>query len=204
LSRNYLQQEKIRNLARGSAGVVLLLAAGFPVAPADAGGAGGNCSLETLKGQYLGPASGTVFPPAFGVSEPAVSEATGYSIFNRDGTGTDYVTFTINGVVIFEMNVTPFTYTLKLDCTGTRTVSNGPKFNIYAAFDGCVVTEIATAPVGLRSPRSPSGQAGQRSSSRTRSSARCVSRNFTSGSVPGAACSRPAMYRWQRRFRRGR
>ena len=90
-----------------------------------------------------------MFPPAFGVTEPAVSEAAGYSIFNCDGTGTDYVTFTVNGVVIVDRNVIPFTYTLDSDCTGTRTVSNGPQFNIYAAFDGSAVTEIATAPEGF-------------------------------------------------------
>ena len=43
-------------------------------------------------------ATGTLFPPAFGVTEPSVSTAAGYSIYNGDGTGTDYVTFTVNGV----------------------------------------------------------------------------------------------------------
>jgi hypothetical protein len=137
------------NLALRSIGLALLPSAGFLVAPADAGDGGTKCSLETLKGQYLGPASGTVFPPAFGVTEPAVSEAAGYSIFNGDGTGTDYVTFTVNGVVIVDRNVTPFTYTLNSDCTGTRTVSNGPNFIIYARFDGSAVNEIATAPTGF-------------------------------------------------------
>ena len=126
-----------------------LSGADVPVAPADAHDGGNKCSLETLKGQYLGPASGTVFPPAFGVTEPAVSEAAGYSIFNGDGTGTDYVTFTVNGVIVIDRNVTPFTYTLNSDCTGTRTVSNGPQFVIYARFDGSAVNEIATAPAGF-------------------------------------------------------
>jgi hypothetical protein len=132
-----------------SIGLTLLLGAGVLGPSADAGGGANKCSLETLKGQYLGPASGTVFPPAFGVSEPSVSEATGYSIFNGDGTGTDYVTFTINGAVIVDNGVTPFTYTLTSDCSGIRTVSNGPQFNIYATFDGSAVTEIATAPEGF-------------------------------------------------------
>jgi len=51
--------------------------------------------------------------------------------------------------VIVDNSVTPFTYTLASDCGGTRTVSNGPQFNIYAAFDGSAVTEIATAPEGF-------------------------------------------------------
>ena len=111
-----------------------------------------KCSLETLKGQYFGSAgnSGTVFPPAFGVTEPAVSDAVGFDIFNGDGTGTSYVTFTVNGVVVVDRAVAPFTYTLASDCSGTwNGGENNPQFVIYAAFDGSAVQLIATAPTGF-------------------------------------------------------
>jgi len=106
---------------------------------------GKNCTLETLKGQYLVAATGTLFPPAFGVTAPSVSTVAGYSIYNGDGTGTDYVTFTVNGVNQNVASPTPTTYTLGPDCTGTKTVlPYGPHFNIFVAFDGEGMTAIAT------------------------------------------------------------
>jgi hypothetical protein len=86
-----------------------------------------------------------LFPPAFGVTEPSTSEAAGYSLYNGDGTGTDYVTFTINGINTGVSSPTPTTYTLKSDCTGSKTVlPDGPHFNIAVAFDGSGLTAIAT------------------------------------------------------------
>jgi hypothetical protein len=105
-----------------------------------------KCSLATLRGQYLSSATGTVFPPAFGVTEPAVSNTAGYIIFYGDGTGTDYVTFTINGQNANATSPVSETYTLKPDCTGTRKITNGPQFNIYVAFDGSEFTSISTTP----------------------------------------------------------
>ena len=47
----------------------------------------GTCSLATLKGRYLFAASGTILPPAFGVTEPTPGADAGYHVFNGDGTG---------------------------------------------------------------------------------------------------------------------
>jgi hypothetical protein len=122
----------------------LVLARLVTAAPALAGDKP-KCSLATLKGQYMVSAQGMLFPPAFGVSKPSVSEAGGFSIYNGDGTGTDYVTFTVDGVNVNVASPTPMTYTLNSDCTGTRSVQpSGPDFNIYAASDGSSVTEIGT------------------------------------------------------------
>ena len=73
-----------------------------------------KCSLATLKGQYLVAATGTLFPPAFGVKKRSVSAAAGYSIYNGDGTGTDYVTFAVNGVNQNVASPTSTSYTLEL------------------------------------------------------------------------------------------
>jgi len=121
----------------------------LPVSSAFAAGA--HCNPGTLKGQYLVSASGWVFPPAFGVTAPAISAAAAYSFYNGDGTGEDHVTFTVDGVVVVPATIEPFVYTLNSDCTGTRTVSPsdtppGPHFNIYVASDGSGLTEIATDP----------------------------------------------------------
>ncbi len=134
----------MQRLVPVSISIALLIGAGFLIEPAYAGDSAKKCTLATLRGQYLNYASGTVFPPAFGVSEPAVSEVAGYSIYNGDGTGADYVTFTINGVNTNAASPVATTYTLKPDCTGTKTVLNGPRFNIYVAIDGSALTDIAT------------------------------------------------------------
>ena len=106
-----------------------------------------KCSLETLNGQYLVAANGALFPPAFGVTEQSVSAAAGYSVYNGDGTGSDWVTFTIDGIVAVGAvpTPTPTTYTLNPDCTGTKTVlPSGPHFNIFVAIDGSGLTAVAT------------------------------------------------------------
>jgi hypothetical protein len=63
----------------------------------------------------------------------------------HDGTGADYVTFTLNGVKLPVTSPIGTTYTLNPDCTGTKTVLNGPRFDIYVARDGSELTVIATA-----------------------------------------------------------
>lgn len=114
---------------------------------ADENGRPAKCTLDTLKGQYLVAANGTLFPPAFGVTAPSISAAAGYSVYNGDGTGTDFVTFTVNGVNQNVASPTATTYTLGPDCTGTKTVlPYGPHFNIFVALDGDGVTAIATDP----------------------------------------------------------
>ena len=119
-----------------------LLSVGQGYADDDAKG----CTLATLNGQYLFAAPATLFPPAFGVKAPSVSNAAGYHIFNGDGTGTDFVTFTVNGVDQHVPSPLSTTYTLKPDCTGTLSVLNGPNFDIFVAVDGSQLSVIGTDP----------------------------------------------------------
>jgi hypothetical protein len=105
-----------------------------------------ECSLETLRGQYLFAATGTLFPPAFGVSKPSTSHAAGYSVYYGNGTGKDWVTFTVDGQNVGVPSPIDTTYTLNSDCTGTRTVGNGLHFNIFVATDGSWLAQIATDP----------------------------------------------------------
>jgi hypothetical protein len=79
-------------------------------------------TLAALKGRYLFAAPTTLFPPAFGLTEQAVGNAAGYHVFNGNGTGQDYVTFTINGVDQHVPSPNDLTYTLNSDCTGTYSV----------------------------------------------------------------------------------
>jgi len=107
-----------------------------------------TCSLATLKGRYLFAASGTILPPAFGVTEPTPGADAGYHIFNGDGTGTDIVTVRVGSTIVLENFVTPTSYTVNANCTGTLTVPNGPSFDLFIAPNGDEISTIATAPPG--------------------------------------------------------
>ena len=122
-----------------------------------------TCNKATLKGRYLfGGGSATLFPPAFGVKEVSVGSAAGYHIFNGDGTGMDFVTFTVNGVDQNVPSPNHLTYTLNSDCTGTYTVlgppggPEGPSFAIFVSPNGDEMTSINTEPEGTASSYTPS------------------------------------------------
>jgi hypothetical protein len=128
-------------------------------APGYAGEKEAKCTLATLNGQYLFAGSGTLFPPAFGVTAPSVAASAGYHIFNGDGTGTDLVTFTVNGVNQNVPSPVAITYTLNLDCTGTYSVQNGPNFDIFVAVDGSSLSVIDTDP-GVSFSEGPNQRVG--------------------------------------------
>ena len=132
---------------------LLTVASGF----ADENDGATKCTVKTLKGRYLfGGGSATLFPPAFGVTEVSVGSAAGYHIFNGDGTGMDFVTFTLNGVDQNVPSPNQLTYTLNSDCTGTYTVQQGPSFDIFVSPNGDEMTSIATAPKGNAGANTPS------------------------------------------------
>jgi predicted ester cyclase len=106
------------------------------------------CTLATLKGRYLFADSGTLLPPAFGVTEPTPGADAGFHIFNGDGTGTDIVTVRIGSELMLENEIVPTSYTVNADCTGTLTVPDGPIFNLFIAPGGDTVARIAKAPLG--------------------------------------------------------
>jgi hypothetical protein len=127
------------------------------------------CTLETLKGRYLFAWSGTLLPPAFGVTEPTAGGSAGYHTFNGDGTGTDTVTVRIGTQIVLEKAVAPITYTVNPDCTGSYTVNvpDGPSFDLFIAPNGEEIATFATAPAGnqlasidRRVSRATSGEGG--------------------------------------------
>ena len=108
------------------------------------------CTLETLKGQYLGSTNGMLIPPVplFSIpagTPPLVTAAAFYSAYYGDGAGMDWVTFTVNGANADVTSPTPTQYTLNSDCTGTKTVlPSGPHFDIFVAIDGSGLTAVIT------------------------------------------------------------
>ena len=109
-----------------------------------------GCTLATLNGQYLFNGTGTLFPPSFGLtSGTATGTSAGFHIFNGDGTGTDFVTFSVNGTVVVPSSSSAITYTLNHDCTGTYSVpSANLLFDIFVAVDGSALTVIGIDPPG--------------------------------------------------------
>ena len=107
-----------------------------------------RCTLATLNGQYLFNGTGTLFPPAFGLtSGTETGTSAGFHIFNGDDTGTDFVTFTVNGVDLHVPSPVLTAYTLNPDCTRTYSVpSANLHFNIFVAVDGSALTTIGTDP----------------------------------------------------------
>jgi hypothetical protein len=120
-----------------------------------------KCTTATLKGRYLFAASSTLFPPALGLTEPKIGNVAGFHIFNGNGSGHDYVTVTLNGVVVPVPSPNDLTYTLGADCTGTYAVHNppgappGPTFDIFVSPSGDEMTAINTDP-GNASSYTPS------------------------------------------------
>jgi hypothetical protein len=138
---DFLRKEaNMKRLGLWAIGVAALALAG-PIAT-HAGENGGRCTRATLHGQYLFTTSGTLFPPAFGVKTKSTATSAGYHIFNGDGTGTDYVTFSVNGIDQDVPSPVATTYTVKDDCTGTYSVQNGPSFDIFVAIDGSALSVI--------------------------------------------------------------
>jgi len=150
----------LRAVGIGVLGSVVLLTAGQVFAQNQNDGAP-KCTLATLKGRYLFAAPGIILPPAFGLTgtETAVGNAAGIHVFNGDGTGQDYVTFTMNGIDQHVPSPVPFKYTLGADCTGTYTllpVGIGlPTFDIFVSPNGSEMTAINTDP-GSASSYTPS------------------------------------------------
>ena len=126
-----------------------LLVSGFPAwADDSAKDSAPPCTLKTLKGRYLFAEKGTILPPAFGVTVPTIGADAGFHLFNGDGTGTDIVTFRINGVTVIRNAVAPISYTVNADCTGTITVliPGGPTFDMFIAPSGDSIATIAADP----------------------------------------------------------
>jgi hypothetical protein len=104
-----------------------------------------QCTLATLKGRYLFGGIATLLPPA--VQEQSLLSVAGYHIFNGDGTGTDVVTASINGMIVRNNEEFDITYEVNSDCSGTYTVlADGVSFGLYVAPNGEELMVIGTGP----------------------------------------------------------
>jgi hypothetical protein len=130
-----------------AAGVVLLVVALAGILAIETGYAqDGNasmarCSEATLQGTYLFADDGFVIKD----NEKVPFASSGYEVYDGNGHVKGVSTTNVNGKV---SSKEPFsgTYTVKADCTGSSTYSDGSRYDDYIAPDGSMLTFVQTKP----------------------------------------------------------
>ena len=130
-----------------AAGVVLLvvglagvLAMGTVYAE-DENASEAKCSEATLDGTYLFADQGFVIKD----NEKVPFASSGYEVYDGNGHVKGVATTNVNGNV---SSKEPFsgTYTVKADCTGSSTYSDGTRYDDFIAPDGSMLTFVQTKP----------------------------------------------------------
>ena len=102
-----------------------------------------KCSEATLHGTYLFADDGFVVKD----NEKVPFASSGYEVYDGNGHTKGVSTINVNGKITKE----PFTgtYTVKADCTGSSTYSDGTQYDDYIAPDGSMLTYVPTKPSNL-------------------------------------------------------
>ena len=133
-----------------AAGVVLLvvglagvLAIGTGYAE-DENASAPKCSEATLHGTYLFADDGFVIKD----NEKVPFASSGYEVYDGNGHVKGVSTTNVNGKITSKE---PFsgTYTVKADCTGSSTYTDGTRYDDYIAPDGSMLTYVQTKPSNL-------------------------------------------------------
>jgi hypothetical protein len=130
-----------------AAGVVLLvvglagvLAIGTGHAE-DENASGAKCSEATLHGTYLFADEGFVIRD----NEKVPFASSGYEVYDGNGHTKGVSTLNVNGNVTSKETFSG-TYTVKADCTGSSTYTDGTRYDDYIAPDGSKLTYVQTKP----------------------------------------------------------
>jgi hypothetical protein len=130
-----------------AAGVVLLLVGIAGVLAMGTGNAEGEnasrakCSEATLDGTYLFADSGFVIKD----NEKVPFASSGYEVYDGKGHTKGVSTINVNGKVSSKESFSG-TYTVKANCTGSSTYSDGTRYDDYIAPDGSMLTYVQTKP----------------------------------------------------------
>jgi hypothetical protein len=121
-------------------GLVGVLAIGTGYAK-DENAAGAKCSEATLDGTYLFAYDGFVIKE----NEKVPFALAGYEVFDGNGHVKGVATTNVNGKITSKE---PFsgTYTVKADCTGSSTYTDGTHYDSFIAPDGSMLTFVQTKP----------------------------------------------------------
>jgi hypothetical protein len=130
-----------------AAGVVLLvvglagvLAIGTGYAE-DENASKAKCSEATLHGTYLFADNGFVIKD----NEKVPFASSGYEVYDGNGHVKGVSTTNVNGKVSSKESFSG-TYTVKGDCTGSSTYTDGTRYDDFIAPDGSMLTYVQTKP----------------------------------------------------------
>ncbi len=133
-----------------AAGVVLLvvglagvLAIGTGYAE-DENASGAKCSEATLHGTYLFADDGFVIKD----NEQLPFASSGYEVYDGNGHTKGVATTNVNGKITSKETFSG-TYTVKADCTGSSTYTDGTRYDDFIAPDGSKLTYVPTKPSKL-------------------------------------------------------
>jgi hypothetical protein len=100
-----------------------------------------KCSEATLHGTYLFADDGFVIKD----NEKVPFASSGYEVYDGKGHVKGVATTNVNGKITSKE---PFsgTYTVKADCTGSSTYTDGTRYDDYIAPDGSMLTFVQTKP----------------------------------------------------------
>ncbi len=122
---------------------VMLLVVAMPALTdaKDNNAAGAKCSEATLDGRYLFGYDGFVIKG----NDQVPFALSGYEVYYGNGHVKGVASTNVNGKVTRNE---PFsgTYTVKADCTGTVTYTDGTQFDQFIAPDGSMFTFVQTKP----------------------------------------------------------
>jgi hypothetical protein len=124
----------------GVVGVVGVLATGRGFAE-DENASRAKCSEATLKGTYLFAYDG------FGIkgTEQIPFAIAGYDVFDGQGEVKGLASANFNGKITRKEPL-PGRYTVKANCTGTLTFTNGTRYDMFIAPDGSEFAFVRTNP----------------------------------------------------------
>jgi hypothetical protein len=110
----------------------------------DENASGAKCSEATLHGTYLFADDGFVIKD----NEKVPFASSGYEVYDGNGHTKGVATTNVNGKITSKE---PFsgTYTVKADCTGSSTYTDGTHYDDYIAPDGSMLTYVQTKPSKL-------------------------------------------------------
>jgi hypothetical protein len=124
----------------GVVGLVGVLAVGRGFAE-DENASRAKCSEATLKGRYLFAADGVEIKG----NDQRPFAIAGYDVFDGNGEVKGLASANFNGQT-FRNEPLPGTYSVKANCTGTITFTNGTRYDTFIAPDGSKFAFVRTNP----------------------------------------------------------
>jgi hypothetical protein len=122
-------------------GVAALTTVGAGYAKDEDASSRAKCSKATLEGTYLFAQNGVEIKG----NDQRPFAIAGYDVFDGNGEVKGLASANFNGKITRKEPL-PGTYTLKANCTGTLTFTNGTRYDIFIAPDGSMFTFVRTNP----------------------------------------------------------